>query len=71
MSDTSGKPHRVDGPAVKNAIYQGWYINGKLHREDGPAVIHINTQVCEWWTDGEFILSDKMEQKQIDGWLEK
>ena len=45
------KLHRVDGPAVDNASYEGWYINGKLHREYGPALNYKN-DTCFWFVNG-------------------
>jgi hypothetical protein len=46
-----GKPHRVDGPAVKwRDGRESWQLDGKRHRVGGPAV--KTKESHEFWKDG-------------------
>lgn len=54
--DNSGKPHRLDGPAIENPDGSFvWYKHGLIHREDGPAVrlVFIDGRIEEqFWYNG-------------------
>lgn len=42
---TTGKYHRLEGPAIVDAqpaTGQFWYVAGFLHREDGPAEVTVD-----------------------------
>lgn len=47
--DASGRPHRVDGPAIiRPSGHMVWCQHGKMHRDDGPAVEFANGTTC-WY----------------------
>jgi hypothetical protein len=49
--NTSGKLHRVDGPAFEADLgYKEWRVDGKLHRVDGPARDYGNG-TTEWYLE--------------------
>jgi hypothetical protein len=50
--NTSGKRHRLYGPAYISELYdiRVWYKDGEYHREGGPAVQHKNNMY--WYQEG-------------------
>jgi len=48
----SGKPHRLDGPAVEEPDgSKEWFVDGKEHRLDGPSFECPDGTKC-WCVDG-------------------
>jgi hypothetical protein len=66
-SDTEGRLHRADGPAV---IYDNeggtWYWHGQLHRVDGPAVAYDDDNQ-QWWLHGQLHRIDGPADIGADG----
>jgi hypothetical protein len=52
-TDSDGKIHREDGPAVEESNgSKEWYIHGVRHRLDGPAIEWSTGYRC-WYVYGE------------------
>ena len=51
-SDSDGKYHREDGPAIEYLDgSKSWYKHGKYHREDGPAYEGSSGYKAYWLED--------------------
>lgn len=51
-SDSQGKTHRDNGPALEiNGVYKEWRYHGLFHRVDGPALVYENGDE-EWYLFG-------------------
>ena len=60
--------HSKDGPAVIEDTRKRWIQNSLYHRENGPAIMYLDTKICEWWINGNFIIMDKISDKQFMEW---
>ena len=66
-TDSAGKLHREDGPAVEYADGdKAWFLHGKLHREDGPACEYADGSKF-WYLHGEHHREDGPAYEAANG----